>query len=80
MSSTFKAGDVCEYSFGEENASRNIVQIVRILDNPRDAEPRSVAEIRILKVVNDASGNDLFHYLQKTGKTMNASTNYLRKI
>ena len=80
MSITLKAGDICEYSFGEENASRTIVQIVRILENPRGHEPGSIAEIRVLEVKNDASGNDRFHFLQKSGYTMNASIKYLRKI
>lgn len=74
MNTTLKTGDICEYSFGEENASRNIVQIVRVLENG------SVAEIRVLEVKNDDSGNGWFHFLQRTGNTMNASIKYLRKI
>lgn len=80
MSTTLKAGNICEYSFGEEKASRTIVQIVRILENPRGHAPGSIAEIRVLEVKNDASGNGLFYYLQKTGDTMNASIKYLHKI
>lgn len=76
MSATLKAGDICEYSFGEENASRTIVQIVRILESPRGNAPGSIAEIRVLEVKNDAGGNGLFHYLKRTGDTMNASIKY----
>lgn len=63
MISALNAGDICEYSFGEKNASLTIVQIVRILESPRGHAPGSVAEIRVLEVKNDASGNDFFHYL-----------------
>lgn len=76
MSATLKAGDICGYSFGEENASRTIVQIVRILESPRGHDPGSIAEIRVLEVKNDAGGNGLFHYLKRTGDTMNASIKY----
>lgn len=68
-------GDICEYSFGAENASRCKVRIVRILNSPR-----SIAEINVLDVFVDDSGNDYFHYLQRTGNTMNASLKYLKKI
>lgn len=80
MSTTLKDGNICEYSFGVENASRTIVQFVRILKNPRGHVPGSIAEIRVLEVKNDASGNGLFHYLKRTGDTMNASVKYLHKI
>ena len=70
----FKPGDVCLYSFGEENSSRAIVEIVRDLH-----DPRGVAEIKFLKVFVDDTGNGLFDYLCRTGKTMNASFKYLQR-
>lgn len=71
----FKPGDVCLYSFGEENSSRAIVEIVRVLP-----DPRGVAEVKFLKVIVDDTGNGLFEYLHRTGKTMNASFKYLQKM
>lgn len=71
----FKPGDVCLYSFGEKNSSRAIVEIVRDLH-----DPRGVAEVKFLKVVVDDTGNGLFKYLHRTGKTMNASFKYLQKM
>lgn len=48
MSVVLNAGDICEHSFGEKNASRTIVQIVRIWEKLREEKPRSIAEICIL--------------------------------
>lgn len=70
----FKPGDVCIYSFGEKNASRAVVEIVRILN-----DLRGVAEVKFLEVMVDDTGNGLFSYLLRTGKTMNASFKYLQK-
>lgn len=67
-------GDVCLYSFGKGNDSANIVEIVRLL------KTSVAAEIRVLTVINDDSGNGYFTYLQKTGETMNASLEYLKKL
>lgn len=72
---TPKVGDVCEYSFGEKNASRSIVQVVAIRE-----DPRGVAEVKFLDVLADDSGNGLFQYLKESGKTMYASFEYLKKI
>ena len=74
MADLFKQGDVCVYSFGDENKSRAVVEIVRVLD-----DPRGVAEIKFLEVAVDDTGNGLFEYLCRTGKTMNASFRYLQK-
>lgn len=69
-----KAGDVCTYGFGTENASRATVKIVELL-------PRSeAATVRFLSVERDDTGNGMFNYLLKTGNTMNASLKYLTKI
>lgn len=67
-------GDVCLYSFGDQNASEVIVEIVRLLSTSE------AAEIRVLKVIEDYSGNGYFHYLQRSGETMNASLQYLKKL
>jgi len=74
LSSKYERGDVCTYSFDSKNNSAAIVEIVKVLDNPR-----GVAEIKFLKVIEDDTGNGLFEYLYKTGKTMNASFQYLKK-
>lgn len=70
----FRPGDVCTYSFGGKNKSLATVEIVKVLPNPR-----GVAEIRFLEVKIDDTGNGLFNYLLRTGKTMNASFQYLQK-
>ena len=74
VSNTLRAGDTCIYSFGEENASRATVEIVKLLDNGIGAE------IKFLSVEVDDTGNYYFTYLLKTGYTMNASLKYLTRI
>ena len=71
----YHEGDVCIYGFAHENKSRAIVEIVRILN-----DERGVAEIKFHKVFVDDTGNGLFDYLLKSGKTMNASFKYLKNI
>ena len=71
---TFKPGDVCIYSFAEQNKSCALVEIVRILN-----DERGVAEVKFLEVMVDDTGNGYFNYLLRTGGTMNASFKYLRK-
>ena len=66
--------DICLYSFGTENGSASIVEIVRLLDTSE------CAVIRVLKVIEDDSGNGYFSYLQRSGQTMNASLKYLQKL
>ena len=70
-----KPGDVCTYSFGGENRSCAVVEIVRILN-----DKRGVAEVRVLKVIVDDTGNGYFDFLYRTCDTMNASFAYLRKL
>lgn len=74
MTDLLQPGDVCIYSFGGKNKSLAVVEIVRILNDHRGA-----AEIKFLEVMIDDTGNGLFEYLHKTGKTMNASFQYLQK-
>ena len=69
-----KPGDLCIYAFGDKNRSQALVEVVRLLD-----DPRGVAEIRFQKVYVDDTGNGFFCYLQRTGQTMNASIQYLHK-
>lgn len=71
----YQEGDVCIYSFAGKNKSLAIVEIVKILN-----DERGVAEIKFLKVFVDDTGNGMFDYLLKTGKTMNASFQYLKNI
>lgn len=66
-------GDKCLYSYGTRNKSQCIVKVKDILSE-------DVAEINILYVICDDSGNGLFHYLCDTKKPMNASIKYLKKI
>lgn len=70
-----KKGYICKYSFDNENRSVAIVEIVRILD-----DSRGIAEIKFLHVIVDDTGNGLFEYLLRTGKTMYASIKYLQKM
>ena len=74
MMDTYQAGDICTYSFGNKNRSVAIVEIVRLLDDPRGA-----AEVRFLDVIIDDTGNGIFLYLLKSGNTMNASLQFLEK-
>ena len=73
---TLEVGDICEYCFEKEsrNKSHCVVQILKILD-----DPRGVANVRFLKVNVDDSGNGYFTWLRETGNTMNVSTKYLTK-
>lgn len=71
----YRVGDVCIYSFGDKNKSCSVVQIVKILE-----DERGIAEVKFLNVVNDDSGNGLFNFLLKSGKTMNASFKYLKNV
>ena len=74
MMDTYQAGDICTYSFGNKNRSVAIVEIVRLLDDPRGA-----AEVRFLDVIMDDTGNGFFLYLLKSGNTMTASLQFLEK-
>ena len=74
MMDTYQAGDICTYSFENKNRSVAIVEIVRLLDDPRGA-----AEVRFLDVIIDDTGNGFFLYLLKSGHTMNASLQFLEK-
>ena len=74
---THSVGDICIYKYHDEdkNKSISLVEIFRMFeDNPE------VAEVKILKVFVDDSGNSFFTYLFKTGKTMNVSLKYLHTI
>ena len=71
---TYQAGDICTYSFGNKNRSVAIVEIVRLLDDPRGA-----AEVRFLDVIIDDTGNGFFLYLLKSGNTMIATLQFLKK-
>lgn len=71
----YHAGDICTYPHGTGNRSFAVVELVRILDAPRGA-----AEIRFLEVLVDDTGNGTFTYLHRTGKTMNASLRYMKKV
>lgn len=71
-------GDVCCYSFGDKNKSVATVEIVDIKTDERFGTTYAV--IKFLEVSVDDTGNDFFTYLLNTGKTMNASFKYLKKI
>lgn len=74
MADLLQPGDICVYSFDNGNKSLAIVQVVKILN-----DPRGVAEIKFLEVIIDDTGNGMFEYLCRTGNTMNASFKYLNK-
>lgn len=71
----FNVGDFCLYGFADGNKSLAIVEIVKILD-----DERGIAELKFHKVIKDNTGNGYFHYLFKSGHTMNGSFEYLRNI
>jgi hypothetical protein len=71
----FNVGDFCLYGFADGNKSLAIVEIVKILD-----DERGIAELKFHKVIKDNTGNGYFHYLFKSGHTMNGSFEYLKNI
>lgn len=71
----YNVGDFCLYGFLDGNKSLAIVEIVKILD-----DTRGIAEVKFHKVIKDNTGNGFFHYLFKSGGTMNASFKYLKNI
>lgn len=71
----FNVGDFCLYGFTDGNNSLAIVEIVKVLDNTR-----GIAELKFHKVIKDNTGNGYFHYLLKSGHTMNGSFGYLKNI
>ena len=71
----YHPGDVCIYGFHKKNKSLAIVEIVKILN-----DERGIAEVKFLKVFVDDTGNGMFNYLLRSGKTMNASFCYLKNI
>lgn len=75
LESKFDEGDICIYSFGDENKSLAIVEIVRITNREKE-----IANIKFLRVIEDDTGNNFFTYLHKTGGTMNASFKYLKNV
>ena len=74
-SARFEPGDFCLYAFGKENKSKAVVEVVKVLD-----DPRGVAQVKFHRVLADDTGNGLFNYLRRTGDTMNASFDYLKKL
>ena len=74
-SASFEPGDFCLYAFGKENKSKAVVEVVKVLD-----DPRGVAQVKFHRVLADDTGNGLFNYLRRTGDTMNASFVYLKKL
>lgn len=70
----FNVGDICIYQ--KKNGGNGSVNIVEITELKTDV----YSEIKVIKVITDNSGNGYFEYLLKTGKTMNASNEYLRKL
>ena len=71
----FKKGDVCMYSFDNDNKSAAIVEIIDILNSER-----GIAKVKFLEVLCDDTGNGFFNYLKRTGGTMNVSLKYLKVI
>ncbi|MBQ7757045.1 MAG: hypothetical protein IJ031_05905 [Oscillospiraceae bacterium] len=70
-----KKGDVCMYSYDNDNKSAAIVEIIDILNSER-----GIAKVKFLEVLVDDTGNGFFNYLKRTGGTMNVSLKYLKVI
>lgn len=69
----FYSGALCFYCFFDsENKSKALVEIVRVLD-----DPRGVAEVKFRRVFVDDTGNGFFDYLYRTGGMMKVSLKYL---
>lgn len=70
-------GQICLYSFklDSENKSQCKVKIKHLWENQENLNV--YAEVEILEVYVDDSGNGFFKYFQKARKTMNASLKYL---
>lgn len=68
-SASFEPGDFCLYAFGKENKSKAVVEVVKVLD-----DPRGVAQVKFHRVMADDTGNGLFNYLRRTGNTIFQST------
>lgn len=65
-----KIGDICYYPVGptEKSKSLALVEIVDFTDDPRE-----VAVIKVLDVINDDTGNGYLTFLKRAGKTMNVT-------
>ena len=74
LNNEYKVGDICIYG-GGKSQSYALVQIEKIL-----SDERGIAELKLIKVFNDNTGNNYFSYLLSTGKTMNGSFKYLKNI
>lgn len=71
--SIINVGDVCAYSYDNENKSLCIVKI-------KAQASENVFVVEFLQVIVDDTGNDFFTYLKDKSKTMNVSRKYLHKI
>lgn len=70
---TINIGDICLYHFADRNKSISLVEVV----NDRSEE---YAVVGFHQVFVDDSGNGLFEYLCKKGKTMVVSKEFLHKV
>lgn len=66
-------GDFCIYGFWENNKSLAIVNVVRFLSS-------DVADVKIIKVIIDDTGNKFLDYLFRNDKSMFVSVSHLKKI
>lgn len=77
-----QVGDICMYPFYEEDSKNKSKCLIEVLEvNPRKdmEEGCFFFVVKFLVVGNDDSGNGLFKYLKRTGKTMNVSPGYCKK-
>lgn len=70
---TLNIGDICLYYFDDRNKSLSLVEVV----NDYSEE---FAVVGFHQVFVDDSGNGLFEYLCKKGKTMVVSKKFLHKV
>lgn len=75
-------GDICMYPFYEDgkNKSKCLVEVVDIQQRKNMDKDCFFFVVKFLVVGNDDSGNGLFTYLKKTGRTMNVSPGYCKKV
>ena len=77
-----KVGDICMYPFYEDdskNKSKCLIEVVDVKERKDMGEGFFFLVVKFLVVGKDDSGNGLFEYLKRTGKTMNVSPGYCRK-
>jgi len=75
-----KAGDKLIYvlTFTEQSGIKDKLACVALVEAVKQIQ--DVFECKLVEVLSDNSGNGLYRYLQRSGKTVNCSMKYLYKV